>query len=431
MNYQEAIDYIHSTLRFGSKLGLENINYLLNEMGNPHGQLKIIHVAGTNGKGSTTAFIASILRQAGYKVGMFISPYLEEFSERIQINGNNIDDQSLINITMEIKGHVEGMISLGKNHPTEFEIITAMGFKYFAEQKVDFVVLEVGLGGRYDSTNVVTPLVSVITSISYDHTDRLGKTLGEIAYQKAGIIKDGGIVVCYPQQQEAYDVIFEVAREKNARLISLRDVITNIKEASIDGQVFDLVEGDNTMYDIEIRLLGQHQTLNAATAIAAIKALSYRDIYVDDETIYKGLKTATWPGRMEVMSRSPLILIDGAHNPDGARVLATSMKKYAEYSKLILVFGMLKDKDVTQVIREITPIADTIIVTKPNSDRAMEPEELALLLPQDKNIVVTQTVKEATVQAEKLYGDDCAILFAGSLYMIGEARTILRQKYTL
>jgi len=239
MNYKEALDYIHGTYKFGSKLGLENIKYLLDLLGNPHRKLKIIHVAGTNGKGSTCSYIHSILKEAGYTVGLYTSPYLEEFTERIRINGEDIPKDKLANITAIVKEKIDIMVKEGKNHPTEFEVVTALAFYYYAEENVDFVVLEVGLGGRLDATNVVeNPLVSVITPIGLDHTEYLGDTLDKIAYEKGGIIKERGFVVCYPQEEEVMEVFKNLCKERNSKLFTPSFDKLTIHKSSVEEQIF-------------------------------------------------------------------------------------------------------------------------------------------------------------------------------------------------
>ncbi|MDN5317437.1 MAG: dihydrofolate synthase / folylpolyglutamate synthase, partial [Thermoanaerobacterium sp.] len=373
MNYQDAIDYIHNTHKFGMKLGLDNIKRLLIHMGNPQNNLKFIHVAGTNGKGSTCAFINSILFEAGFKVGLYTSPYLEEFEERMRINNQNIPKDKLIYYVEYIKPIIEKMVDEGYNHPTEFEIITAIAFKYFCDENVDFVVLEVGLGGRFDATNVIdSSLVSVITTIDYDHMDKLGDTLEKIAFEKAGIIKENGTVVSFYQKDEALKVIEEVSRLKNASLsvMDINDV--KIKESNSNHQVFDYKNYKN----LKISIIGKHQIYNASLAVMAVEKLKQYGINISEDVIKRGLINAKWPGRIEVISKSPLIVIDGAHNPQGMAALKEALNLFT-YNRLILVIGMLKDKDTDSMLKLIVPEADLIITTKPISDRAYTAEELS------------------------------------------------------
>ncbi|TCO67983.1 bifunctional folylpolyglutamate synthase/dihydrofolate synthase [Caldanaerobacter subterraneus] len=422
MTYEEAIQYIHSTYKFGMKLGLENIRRLLGYMGNPEKNLKIIHVAGTNGKGSTSSFINSILKEAGYKVALYTSPYLEEFEERMKINGENISREKLVYYVEYIKPIIARMVREGYNHPTEFEVITAIAFKYFSDEEVDFVVLEVGLGGRFDATNAISSsLVSVITSIDYDHMDKLGNTLGDIAYEKAGIIKKKGVVVSFYQQEEALKVINDACEVKEAYLTVLDKSNVVIKEQNSDFQVFDY----KNFKDLKITLLGTHQIYNASLAVEVIQKL--KNIYgyrIEEEAIKRGLMSAKWPGRLEVMKKRPYVVIDGAHNPQGMTVLKESLKLF-NYRRLILVIGMLKDKEVNKMLNIITPVADVIITTTPLSDRAYSAKDLASKISRNSVFAVDQ-IDKAVNEALKMAGEEDMVLFCGSLYMIGHVRKLLR-----
>lgn len=421
MNYQDAIDYIHNTHKFGMKLGLDNIKRLLMHLGNPQNNLKFIHVAGTNGKGSTCAFINSILLEAGFKVGLYTSPYLEEFEERMRINNQNIPKDKLIYYVEYIKPIIEKIVDEGYNHPTEFEIITAIAFKYFCDENVDFVVLEVGLGGRFDATNVIeSSLVSVITTIDYDHMDKLGDTLEKIAFEKAGIIKENGTVVSFYQKDEALKVIEEVSRFKNASLsvMDMNDV--KIKESNSNHQVFDYKNYKN----LKISIIGKHQIYNASLAVMAVEKLIQYGINISEDVIKRGLINAKWPGRIEVISRSPLIVIDGAHNPQGMTVLKDALNLFT-YDRLILVIGMLKDKDTDSMLKLIVPEADLIITTKPISDRAYTAEELSQKIAYD-DVLHFEKIDDAINEALKSAGKNDLILFCGSLYMIGHVRMYLK-----
>jgi dihydrofolate synthase/folylpolyglutamate synthase len=428
LDYIQALDYIHGTWKFGTKLGLENISYLLQLLGNPHRKLRCIHIAGTNGKGSVAAMVASILEKAGYKTGLFISPYLEDFRERIQINRNYIPKDDLTRLTNAVKQKVEQMLAEGRPHPTEFEVVTAIGFCYFAEQNVDYAVIEVGLGGRLDSTNVIDPLVSVITSIDYDHKDILGDTLAKIAYEKAGIIKPGRPVVVYPQQDEAMDVIKQVCQQRQSSLIEVSYSDIEAIDDSIDGQHFNYNKGKWTFNRLYIPLLGKHQLMNAATAITAVLVLrEYMGVAISDKAIPEGLSVTEWPGRLELVHRQPYVLLDGAHNPQGAQSLADAIKNYFPHNRVIMVLGILADKDVNAILEVLVPLAAYIITTRPDSPRAMEAERLLLL------------VKEMNVQGQAIDSIECAVktsldmaepddlvVISGSLYLIGRVRTYLK-----
>jgi dihydrofolate synthase/folylpolyglutamate synthase len=429
MNYQEVLSYIDSTNRFGSRLGLENISVLLELMGNPHRDLKVIHVAGTNGKGSTCSFIATVLAEQGYKVGLYTSPYLEEFSERISINGQNISNEKLAEIGTLVKSKVNQMISKGMEHPTEFEIITAIGFEYFRREQVDFLILEVGLGGRADATNVVKkPLVSVITPIAFDHMDCLGNSIAKIAYEKAGIIKSGSCVVSYPQESEAMEVIETVCKQQNAKLIKAPIDSIRIVKQNDTGQRFHTLYGDLLLRDIQIRMIGDHQIQNAVVAMTALYVLNKEyNVSVDTETLYRGLEKTLWPGRLEIIHQNPTVLIDGAHNPHGVKALSKVIQQLFPDRRIILGIGILKDKDVEGMLDFIVPFAEKLVLTKPNSPRALSVSGLESLIEKHKKpYIVKEKISDAVQTALSLANPDTLIIFAGSLYMIGEVRKLFR-----
>lgn len=466
LNYNQALDFIHGLNAFGTKLGLENITKLLEILGNPHKDMKIIHVAGTNGKGSTCAMIDSILRSDGYKVGLYTSPYLEVFNERIQVNGKNISDDDLARLTDKVQKAVFYMRENNIGSPTEFEVVTAIGFLYFYEQTVDFLVLEVGMGGRLDATNVVTPLVSVITPISFDHQEYLGNTLSAIAKEKCGIIKPGVPVVTSPQEPEALQVIEETCKNLNCRLLKvigeesiskdfdLHDTATyKLVSDNDDGLIFDLKTPAEEFKNLEIHLIGRHQLSNAATAVTAVDVLNMHGIDIKREAIYAGLKNARWPGRLERISQKPLILIDGAHNIAGIKTLKDALIRYYKDKKKILVLGILKDKDYKEMLKEIVPIADVVITTAPLSPRALNASELACTIcemldektieindndrqyilpgkvPAEIPIYSREKIEDALNLALSLINSkEDMIVFAGSLYMIGYARTLIKDR---
>lgn len=430
MEYQEALDYIHGTLKFGSKLGLHNIACLLKLMGEPHKKLKYVHVAGTNGKGSTVAFISSILAESGYKTGIFTSPYLERFTERIKINDTEISESDLARITGFVKSKVEAMVAEGENHPTEFEIVTAIAFQYYYEKECDIVVLEVGLGGRLDSTNVIdSPLVSVITTISYDHMGILGNSISQIAAEKAGIIKYCSDVVIYPQLAEAEAVIMKKAQEMNADIKIADFSSINIKEYSADGQVFNYkFEDGEVLNSLKISLLGDHQVKNAVLAINAVRVLKDKGIKITEASIRSGLEKARWSGRLEVLSKKPIIIIDGAHNAEGAQSLSDSLRKYFPKMDKIFIFGVLGDKEYDKIIKAVIPTAKAVITVSPKSDRALKAGELANLVKgYCNNVFISDTIEDAVRTSLQIVSDSDLICCFGSLYYIGEIRSMFKK----
>jgi len=420
MNYEEALEYIHGTLKFGSKLGLRNIGVLLDLMGNPHKKLKYVHVAGTNGKGSTTAFISSILTEAGYRTGVFTSPYVQRFTERMRIGNEEIGREELAEITQFVKENVEKMVAMGENHPTEFEIVTAIGFEYFYKNKCDVVVLEVGLGGRFDSTNIIdTPLVAVITTISYDHTDRLGKTLPEIAFEKAGIIKPGGTVVIYSQSPEVEEVFERACRERGADLFRTDFSDLTLHEFGIDGQTFSFGGFKN----LKIGLLGRHQLKNAATAVNAVMHLKDKGFDISETALRSGLLKTKWPGRFEVVSREPVVIIDGAHNAEGAQMLKNTLDEYFPGRPVSFIMGVLSDKDYDTMMKTVLPGCRRLFAITTKSPRALPAHDLAKNARKYcKNVQVSDTIESALRICMETASDDEVICAFGSLYYIGEVR---------
>lgn len=424
MNYEEAMEYIHGTLKFGSKLGLDSIGKLMDFMGNPQRKLKFVHVAGTNGKGSTAAFISSILINSGYKTGTFTSPYIQRFTERIKIDDREIETNELTEIIEFVKSKIDLMLQEGLDHPTEFEIITAVAFEYFYRNNCDIVVLEVGLGGRYDSTNIIeSPEVSVITTISLDHTDRLGKTIADIAFQKAGIIKPNCDTVVYPQKLDAERVFEEVCETQNSILHKVNLDTLVLKEFGLDGQIFDYKKYKN----LEVKLLGEHQLRNAAVAIDTCEILINKGFNIDNNNIRQGIAETKWPGRLEIISQKPLILIDGAHNLEGGQSLNTALDMYFTNKRKIYIVGFLKDKDYTKIMEMLAPKAQSIIAVNPCNERAIPSSELAEILKQYSNnvqdgITIENGLKLALENADQ----ESVICVFGSLYMIGEIRRFFK-----
>lgn len=430
MNYEQAIEFIHSTYKFGSKLGLQNITKLTELLGNPQNSYKIIHIAGTNGKGSTSNMIHDVLMASGYKAGLFISPFLEEFTERIQVNKQHIDKDSLARITQLVKEKIDIMIKEGYNHPTEFEVVTAIGFKYFQEQNIDFLVLEVGLGGRFDATNVVNnTLVSVITSISYDHMEYLGDTLEKIAFEKAGIIKENSNVVVYPQQDEILNVIRDVAKSKGTSVYETdKNNIIKLK-GNLTGQWFKYLKTDVfNLSEAKINFLGEHQLYNVLTALRTLEIIKRDGFNITENNIIEGLKTCRFAGRFEILSENPVIILDGGHNINGIEYFSKAIKENFDENKIILFFGMLKDKNPEDVLPYILPLCKEVYTLTPNNPRAMKSTYLSELINKHSDIkAIPLDDYNQIIPVIKNINKNDIIAFVGSLYMIGEVRTILKK----
>ena len=428
MNYKEALKYIEETHKFGIRLGLDNMTKLLDLLGNPQDNLNIIHMSGTNGKGSTCSFITSILKEAGYKVGLYTSPFLETFTERIRINGENIPEEDVARIISLIKEKIEQMVKEGYSYPTEFEIVTTMAFYYYYEQNVDYVALEVGLGGRYDATNIIkSSQVSVIGSISLDHTNILGDNISKIAYEKGGIIKENGVAIVYNQSDEVKNVIKQICYDKNATYIETNFDDIDIKKSDIYSQVYDVTIFDESYENIEIKLIGEHQINNSILALTVIKYLEgNKRLKVDDESIRKGLINTKWPGRIEKISENPLFIIDGAHNEDGALSLAKAIDKNFKDRNLTLLIGMLEDKDIDSVLDILIPKFNKVITTTPDNPRAIDSSKLKdKILRYTDNVVDKKDIEKALNYTLESSSDNDVIISAGSLYMIGSIRRLM------
>jgi len=425
MNYTEAVAYIHGLYKFGIKLGLDKVRYLLALLGNPQQKLKVIHIAGTNGKGSTAAMVSAMLQAAGFRVGLFTSPHLAEFTERIRINNVQIAPDDLVQMVELIQPVVAQMAADPVwRQPTEFEVVTGIALTYFARQQVDFAVLEVGMGGRLDATNVCEPLVTAITTIGLDHMQYLGTSLTEIAAEKAGIIKNGVTCVTAVKAAEPLQVIRQTCAEKAAPLVNVWDDYTWQRSGvSSEGQFLNLQGKYQHYQGLLIPLLGEHQLVNAVTAIAIIEELIRLGFAINTEQIRAGLARTDWPGRLEIVQRQPLVVLDGAHNPDGTRVLAHALQHDFSYRRLILVFGALGDKTIDAMLADLVPLADDIILSKPDYHRAAAPEELAAKVSAyGKTAQVVTPLPAALAQAMRLAAPQDLICVCGSLYMLGDAR---------
>ena len=424
MNYDEAVEWLFSIRRLGAERTLEPVYGLLKPLGDPYKSFKSIHVTGTNGKGSTSAMIASILRAAGYKVGLFTSPHLMEFTERIVVDGEQIPRADVVRLIELLRPIVEELHREPEPvRPLFFDIVTAMAFKYFEEVGVDFAVLEVGMGGRLDATNVVQPLVSVITNVSLEHTEVLGNTVLEIAREKGGIIKPGGVLVTATQDDEVYALFKEICGRLGSRIFRVGKEITFRKvRSSLEGQSLS-IKGLRGSYDLFTPLLGDHQLLNASAAVGAVEALSFSGVDVPAEAIARGLREVRWPGRLEVMQRRPLVVLDSAKDVEAMRALKEAVKNFS-HKKLIAVVSISSDKNIPLMIGYLTEVTDRFIVTTHSvMGRAAGPSVIVdEVTRHGKPCEVVSGVDEAVDRALSLAGEDDMVLVTGSVFLVGEAR---------
>ena len=420
MTGNEAIDYIHSMTWNRKATGYEHAKALLAKMGNPEKRLKYVHIGGTNGKGSTAAMTASILKKAGYKVGLYTSPYLYRFHERIQINGEQISDEDLASVTEYVKGFADKM----SDCPSEFALVCCIAFEYFARKQCDIVVLEVGMGGDADSTNVIAcPEVAVLTNIGLDHTEYLGNTLEEIAGTKAGILKENGRAVLYQSVPTVNQLLENICKERNITFCFANfDTLVSLSH-SLEGQTFDCGKRKNLF----LPLLGEHQLKNAAVVLSVVDALVESGWRITDENVRDGLEEVTWPGRFEVIGKAPLMVIDGGHNAQCIESLAENVRMYLQDYKVVALTGVLSDKDCHTMYQTILPYIEEFICITPPSPRAMRAEELAgYLQGEGAKACAYGNMGDAIRAAMKLAGENGAILCFGSLYSIGEIREELK-----
>lgn len=418
MTAKEAIDYIHSMVWDRSATGYEHAENLLKKMGNPERQLKYVHIGGTNGKGSTAAMVASVLRKAGYKTGLYTSPFIYRFQERMQINGEQIKDEELAEITQYVKGLVEEM-EIG---PSEFALVCCIAFEYFKRNQCDIVVLEVGMGGEKDSTNVIPcPEVAVMTNIGLDHTEFLGETLGEIALTKAGIFKEHGLAVAYEAVQEVQQVFEEVCAQRQIELHRVKFDDLSIKECSLEGQIFAFQGRE----DLCLPLLGKHQTKNAAVAITTIDALRQKGWDITEEALREGLQSVTWPGRFERVGTSPDFIIDGGHNPQCIDALAENIDIYLANRRIVALTGVLEDKEYENMYQPMLSKTDVFVCIEPPSPRKLDAEILATFFEREgAKAIPCKTIEDGVKTAIKEAGEDGVILCYGSLYSIGEIKEV-------
>lgn len=426
MDYRQAMEFIEGASGKGDKKGTANMLPLLARLGNPHKKLRAFHVAGTNGKGSICALLDSALQEAGYRTGLYTSPHLERFNDRMRLCGRPISDLRLAEVTSEVAAQVE-ILRRMEVRPTFFEICTAVAFLFFAEENVDYAIIEVGLGGRLDSTNVITPMVSLIASIGFDHMKTLGNTLAEIAGEKAGIIKPDVPVVTNPQVECVRRVFEDKCAQSGSALYDLTAGQIRILSDDERGSSFALEIADIKWPEVEIGLPGIHQAQNASCALTAL-TLARRMGLVDiaDAQILSGFKRARWPGRLEWVGNGPAILLDGAHNGPGARTLLDYAKRHLAGRHVVLLCAMLGDKPVEDVVRQVACITNSAVVTQVSSARALEPRRLAALLEANGvSCRVKPDLPKALDDAVKMAGPDGVVLVTGSLYLVGEVRALL------
>jgi len=432
MTYEQSVEYLNGLIKFGIKFGLERITALSHAFGNPHRALRVIHVAGTNGKGSTATFAASILQEAGFRVGLYLSPYVRDLRERIQINGSFIGKDDFAELISEIQPIADDISASDLGPVTEFEVKTMAAYLYFARARVDFAILEVGMGGRFDATNLVDPMVALITNIALDHTERLGPTTKDIAFEKAGIIKQGTVLVTAVDDEPAWRVILDRCHEEGAevwRVIKSSARKPNSPSADLQlrytgkGGAFSLHGGDFHYINLRPGLRGLFQHVNAAVALGAILALKRYEVHIPDHAVHSGISNAYIPGRLEVIHDRPSVVVDGAHNPDAARNLAAAIREEFSYRRMILVVGMLSTHPADEFLKQIVPMASKVIATQSRwhlARPALELGDEARKLVGDVEVI--DHVPDAVSRAIDVAGEDDLILVTGSFYTIGEVK---------
>lgn len=431
MNYKEALDYIYGHTNYEAvpkphaedNYDLRRLFEILERLGNPHLQARSLHVGGTNGKGSTAAMLASVMTAAGYRTGLYTSPHLVTTRERIMVDGRMITEIELADIMTRLAPEIEAVNRKATyGRLTVFEILTVLGFVYFREKRCEVQVMEVGMGGRYDATNVILPEVCLLTSISFDHTAILGNTLTLIATEKCGIIKSGCTVISHPQVEEVDKVIRETCREKGVRLIRVgQDVTRQSLGHDLTHQELE-VRGRLDDYQISLPLLGEYQMDNTAAAVAALETLIERGYRISRNNILEGLARVEFPGRMNIICRQPLIVVDGGHNPGAARNLREALLKCFQPEKSFLVIGIAGDKDISGIVRELAPVFDSVIATRADSPRAAKPEVITAEFARYGIVAETaESVEQAIVKTREMATEKDLICVTGSLYVVGEA----------
>lgn len=416
MNYEETLCYLYGLERFGMKLDLSNITAILNLLSNPHLQYPSIHIAGTNGKGSVAAMLHSILCESGYRAGLYTSPHLVDFRERIKVGRDMVEKDFILGFVCGLKDKIDS------NGYTFFEVTTALAFQYFAQKNLDLAVIETGLGGRLDATNMINPLISIITNIGREHTRQLGEVIAQIANEKAGIVKRGVPTITAVTQPEALDAIKAVCAQRKSELIHVQDQSTyQILESSIHGSRFSCSSDSSSHENLELNLAGSHQILNAVTALTAVQKLRQLGWEVKDQAVRAGLKKTEWRARLEVFEEKPLVLLDVAHNPPGMKALIQALDELLPEKPIIFVFGVLEDKDHRSMLMELVRKAKFVVLTKPDYKRAAEPESLKEAVEQSgtPHEIILQ-VKQAYLSALKMAQADDVICVTGSHFVVGE-----------
>jgi dihydrofolate synthase/folylpolyglutamate synthase len=427
MNFNCSLKWINSFQKFGIKLGLDRIKYIMDELGNPQENYKIIHVGGSNGKGSVCNIIASILIESDYKVGIYTSPHLHDIKERIIVNNQIISNDEFAYITQKIRPIIEKM-QASREIPTYFEILTAISFQYFKEKRVDYAILEVGLGGKYDATNIVAPVISVITNVSLEHQNILGKNITQIANQKGGIIKESTPIFT-AAKNKSLEIIKKIAIEKKAPIYIISNKNWIRLDNTLEFQEFQ-IKGLLKEYKVRTKLLGNYQGENITLAIKSIEYFQNHGIKINEDYIQQGIKKTINPGRMEIVNYDPIILLDGAHNPQGVKLLVETLKNDFKYNKLIFILGILKDKDIKSMMPSIISISDYIITTQSNNIRAIESVELEKIIKKMNNkikVISKNKIQDAIKHAITITKNNDLVCITGSLYTVAEARGYLKK----
>ena len=429
MDYTEALDFFASLQRFGIRLRLDHIRRLLALSGDPHKRLSCIVVGGTNGKGSVSAMLSSVLHQAGYKTGLYISPEILSFTERMRIGGKEISKKRVAEYVENFAPVVE-KVSGEMGPPTHFEVVTAMALKYFADEKVDYCVLEVGMGGRLDATNVVEPMLSVITSIGLDHTEFLGETIEKVAAEKAGIIHKGRPVVCGELDASARRVMENKAREMESPVYFVgADVSYKTKSISSKKTVLDYAGLSLTLKNVAVPLAGEFQASNIATALCALEVLMRGGVELSEKAMRTGLLKTKWPGRFEVVGIRPVVVLDGAHNPPAFKIIADSLKRIFPKKRVVLVLSVLDYKDVDGILLEAKSVSSTLVATQSSHPRALSAGKLAAAAKSCRfKVHVEMNPKKAVAAAKKLAGSSGVVCACGSLYLVGDIKRFLSKK---